>query len=103
MEITDAMESRIRGHIDRLPRFDEQIRDVTVTLVRDAGAYHVEVIARCHGTVLVTNGQGQEMYRPIEEALSKMERRISRFHQKLISKHSREARHASQDAREPRP
>ncbi len=101
VEVTDAMERRIRGRIDKLPRFDDQIRNITVTVSRDAGGYHLEIIAKCHGTVLVTNGQGQEVYDSIEEAFSKMERRIARSHEKLINKHSREAKHASEVVRKP--
>ena len=103
VDVTETMGNRIREHIDRLPRFDDQIRHITVTLANDAGGHHVEIICQCHNAVLVTNAQGQEMYGSIEEAFSKMERRVARLHEKLIGRHSRQARHASEFSKKPEP
>ncbi len=101
VEVTDAMERHIREHVDRLPRFDNQIHHITVTLANDSSGQQVELIARCHKSTLVAKVRGHDMYRSIEEAFSKLERRVARLHGKLLSKHSRRSRQASRFVNEP--
>ncbi len=81
------MQGHIRNHVDRLPRFDDQIQAVTVTLMRDARGDRVEVIARCHRSTLVANARSHDMYLSIDEAFGKMQRQIIRLHDKIVSKH----------------
>lgn len=99
MEVTDAMENHIRVHLEKLPRYDDQIQSVTVTLDDSASGEEVEVISKCHDKVLVTNSSGHDLYAAIDEAFSRMERRISRLHKKLIERH--EAQRAAAQERAP--
>lgn len=87
VDVTDVMQGHIRNRIDRLPRFDDQIQAVTVTLMRDARGDRVEVIAKCHRSTLVANARSHDMYQSIEEAFEKVERQIARLHDKIVSKH----------------
>ncbi|MFP4026803.1 MAG: ribosome hibernation-promoting factor, HPF/YfiA family [Candidatus Brocadiia bacterium] len=89
VDVTDAMEKHVRDRVDRLPRLDDQILAVTVTLENDSGGEQVEVIAKCHRNILVTNARSHNMYESIDKAFAKLERRISRLHDKLIEKRSR--------------
>lgn len=98
-EVTEAMEKHIRDRIEKLPRFDEQIRHVTVTVDNESSARHVEVIAKCHKSILVANAEGHDMYESIDEAFCKLERRVARCHDKLVNKHAREAHKAAESER----
>ena len=101
MEVTQAMEKHIRERIDKHPRFDNDIQHITVTLANESNCPHVEVIAKCRKSIVVANGRGHDMYKSIDEAFSKLERRVARVHDKLISRHSREAQKASEADRKP--
>ena len=99
MEVTEAMENHVQAHIEKLPRFDDQIRRITVTLSDDSGEQCVEAIAKCHKATLVANASSHSIYASIEDAFSKLERRVARFHDRLVSKNAREAHRASESAR----
>lgn len=101
MEVTETMEKHIRERLDKLPRFDDHILHITVTLANESSGPHVEAIAKCHKSILVANARGHDMYGSIDDALSKLGRRVARFHDKLVSKHAREAHRASESDREP--
>ena len=101
MEVTDAMESHIRERIGKLPRFDDRIQAVSVTLASDAGEEQIEVIAKCHRNVLVAEARSHDMYDSIDEAFAKLERRVARLHDKLVDRHSREAQRAAEHDRQP--
>jgi ribosomal subunit interface protein len=100
MEVTDAMEKHIRSHLKKLPRYDDQIQSITVTLDNGSAGEEVEVIAKCHNKVLVTNSRGHDLYAAIDEAFSRMERRISRLHKRLVEHHEVQRAAARQKAPE---
>ncbi|MFW5923231.1 MAG: ribosome hibernation-promoting factor, HPF/YfiA family [Planctomycetota bacterium] len=101
MDITDAMEDHIRARVDKLPRLDDHVLSITVTLDDTAAGDEVEVIAKCHQKVLVTSSSGHDLYASIDEAFSKMERRIRKLHEKLVEKRNREAQKAAERERTP--
>ncbi len=89
MDMTDAMKSHIRDRIEKLPRFDDKILSITVTLDEDNGQEKVEIIAKVHQEVLVTKSAGHDLYAAIDEAFDKCERRITKLHDKLTDKRRR--------------
>lgn len=101
MEMTDTMEDHIREHVEKLPRLDDQIQSVTVTLDDNAAGDEVEVIAKCHRQVLVTKSSSHDLYASIDEAFSRMERRIRKLHDKLVERRSREAQKAARRQKQP--
>lgn len=101
MEVTEAMQKQIREHVGKLPRFDDQIQHVTATLINDPAGQKVEVIAKCHKAILVANGQSHDVYLSIDQAFEKLQKRITRFHDKLTTKHAREAQQSSESAKRP--
>jgi putative sigma-54 modulation protein len=101
MDVTDAMGNHIRARIDKLPRYDDDIQSVTVTLDDEASGEEVEIIAKCHRDVLVTSASGHDMYAAIDAAFDKLERRISKLHDKLINNKARQAQKIAQAKREP--
>ncbi len=101
MDITDAMHDHIRKWVDKLPRLDEKLHSITVTLDDNAAGDEVEIIAKCHKNVLVTTSSGHDLYASIDEAFERMERRIKKLHDKLVAERSREARQAAQRERSP--
>ena len=84
MDVTEAMERQIRQHIDKLPKFDQKIQYLTVTLDDDGGNQLVEIIAKCHQSDLVAEAKGHDMYQTIDEAFAKIKRQIRRLHDKLV-------------------
>lgn len=101
IDVTDAMKNRIRKHVEKLPRFDDQIEFVEVTVGLDSGLHTTEVITKCHRSKLIAEAKGHDMYDCIEEAFEKMERQIARFHDKIIDRTARAARQAAQNNRRP--
>jgi len=89
MEVTEPMERHIREHIEKLPRFDDKIQYLTVTLDIDSGSPVVEIIAKCHRNDLVAEASGHDMYQSIDEAFAKMRRQIIRLHDKLVDHNPR--------------
>ncbi len=89
MDLTEAMESHIRERIERLPRFDDHIMSVKVTLDDDTGRENVEIIAKCHKELLITTSQQHDLYAAIDDAFAKLERRITKLHDKLTEKRPR--------------
>ena len=89
MDLTEAMEDHIRERIEKLPRFDDHIISIKVTLDDDTGEDSVEVIAKCHKDLLITTSQQHDLYPAIDEAFTKLERRISKLHDKLTEKRPR--------------
>mgnify|MGYP006291873543 CR=1 FL=1 len=101
MQVTEPMERHIRSRIAKLTRYDDQIISVTVTLENDSNREQVEVIAKCHRNVLVTNAEGHDLYDSIDEAFSKLERRVSRLHDKLVNQKARQGQQAAEENRRP--
>lgn len=101
MEVTEWMEKHIAEHVDKLPRLDGHITRLTVTLSKDSSGEQVEIIAKCHRSTLVVNAQGHDLYPVIEDAFNKIESRIARLHDKIVSKHAREAQKAAETTRRP--
>lgn len=101
VEVTAPMEAHIRQHIDKLPRYDDRILYVNVTLNMESGSQRCEVMVKCHRADLVAEASSRDMYQSIEEAFGKMERQITRFHDKLVRNRARAGKHASQDDRRP--
>ncbi len=86
MELTESMENHIRERIAKLPRLDDHIISISITLDEDAGQEEVEIIAKCHKEVLVTKTSEHDLYVAIDEAFEKLERRIAKLHDKLMDK-----------------
>jgi len=88
-EVTDDIRNYVWQHIEKLPRHDDKIQYVTVTLDENSGTQMVEIIAKCHRADLVAEAKGHDMYRSIDEAFGKMERQIKRYHDKLVDHRSK--------------
>lgn len=101
MEITDAMDDHIRKWIDKLPRLDDKLQSITVTLDDNASGDEVKIISKCHHNVLVTSSSGHDLYASIDEAFDRMERRIKKLHEKLVDGRSRGAQKAAQRQKAP--
>ncbi|MHC5033647.1 MAG: ribosome hibernation-promoting factor, HPF/YfiA family [Planctomycetota bacterium] len=96
MDVTEPMERHIRQQIDKLPRFASMVRYLTVTLDTDSGGQHVEIIANCPRSDLVAEARSHDIYQCIDGAFAKIERRLARYHDKLVKSRSREAQQASE-------
>ncbi len=89
IEVTDGMKQHIRQHVEKLPKFDDKIQYVTVTLDVDGGDQFVELIAKCHRADLVAEARGHDIYPCIDQAFAKLQRQITRHHDKLTSHKTR--------------
>jgi ribosomal subunit interface protein len=95
------MQRHIEGHLDKLSRFEEMVQRLTVTLDMDSGLQLVELIANCPRADLVAEARQHDMYQSIDEAFAKIERRLTRYHDKLVNGRAREAQQASENDRRP--
>ena len=101
VQVTEAMERHVQGRVDRLPRLDDQITGIRVMLAKDSRGQRVEVVAKCHKTVLVANATSHDMYASIDESFEKLEHQIARCHDKLVRGRAREAHKAAESAKKP--
>ncbi len=86
------MEEHIRQHIQKLPRYDDKIQYITVTLDTDAAENVVEIIAKCHRADLVAEARHHEMYPCIDEAFARIMRQVKRHHERVVSHKPRDAK-----------
>ena len=101
VEITDQMDGHIREQVEKLPPFAEKAQYVSVTLAVDSGNQVAEIIARSGRTDFVAQATTHDMYQSIDEAFNKMERRITRKHDRLVNNRSRAAQQASEVEKRP--
>ncbi len=101
IEVTEAMEGHIRHLIEGLPAFADRVQYINVTLEKASGNLIVECVAKSARTDLVAQAKGHEMYQVIDAAFGKLERQLTRQHDKLVSGRSREAQKTSEDERRP--
>jgi putative sigma-54 modulation protein len=101
VRVTDAMESHIRQRIEHLPKFAESVQYIEVMLDVDSGNQQVEVLAKCGRADLVAEAETHDMYQSIDEAFAKIERQLTRYHDKVVNGRSREAQKAARESRSP--
>lgn len=101
VEVTEPMERQIRGELDKLPQYARMLQYVTVTLDVDSGGQLVETVAKYPRADLVVEARGHDMYKCIDEAFAKLERRLKRHHDKLVNGRAREAQKAAESDRQP--
>jgi len=95
------MERHIRQRIEKLPRWAEIVQYFTVTLRKDSGSLMAEIIAKCPRADLVVEATSHDMYQSIDDAFSKMEHRLTRYHDKLVNGRARKAQRASEVDKRP--
>lgn len=96
VEVTEPMERHVRQHIGRLPKYADLIQYMTVTLRMDSGNLVSEIIAKCPWADLFAEGKDHDFYKSIDEAFSKIEHRLTRYHDKLVKNRAREAQKSSE-------
>jgi putative sigma-54 modulation protein len=101
VKVTDAMESHIQQRIEHLPKFADSVQYLEVTLDVDSGNQLVEVLAKCGRADLVAEATSHDMYQSIDEAFARIERQLTRYHDKIVNGRSREAQKASREAKSP--
>jgi putative sigma-54 modulation protein len=89
IEVTDGMKEHIGQHVEKLPKFGGKIQYITVTLDVDGGDPFVELIAKCHRADLIAEARAHDMYACIDQAFAKLQRQITRHHDKLTSHKAR--------------
>jgi len=88
-EVTDPIRAHVQKRVDKLPRYDEKIHSLRVTLELDSRNQNVEIAVNCHNATLIAHGSSYDMYLSIDKAFDKMERQVQRLHDKLRGHGSR--------------
>jgi len=101
VEVTEPMEARIRQRIEKLPKWSGIVQYLTITLRRDSGNLIAEIIAKCPRADFVVEATSHDLYQSIDEAFTKLEHRLARYHDKLVGERPREAQRASETERAP--
>ncbi len=101
VDVTEPMNTHIHQRVNRLPRFDDKIQYLSVTLSMDSNAQHCEILTKCHRADLVAESRSHDMYESIDAAFGKIERRIARHHDKLVNRHTHAGHEASVAKRRP--
>jgi putative sigma-54 modulation protein len=101
IEVTEPMRSHVGKCIEKLSHYAEIIQHMTVTLGKDPGGSLVEILAKCPRADLVVQAKGHDMYASIDEAFSKIEHRLTRYHDKLVKSRARRGHKAAEVDKEP--
>ncbi len=96
MEVTDAMESQIEQHLQKLQRFDSYVQYLTITLSVDGSVQRVEIVGKCKRHDLLAESKTHDMYAAIDEAFAKLTRQIARDHDKMVHNPARAAQRAAE-------
>jgi ribosomal subunit interface protein len=67
----------------------------------DSGNQMVEVIAKCGRADLVAEAKSHDMYQSIDDAFARIERQLTRYHDKVVNGRSRGAQKASRESKRP--
>jgi putative sigma-54 modulation protein len=100
-ELTPPMEKHVRQHIEKLPRLDDHIQYLNVTLDVESDRQRCEIVTKVHRSDLVAEAVSHDMYESIDDAFSKIERQIRQLHDKIVSKRARAAQQAAENNRRP--
>jgi len=96
VEVTEPMRTHIRKRIEKLPGYARMIHYMTVTLGRDSSDSLVEIRAKCPRADLVVQAKGHDMYASIDEAFSKIEHRLARYHDRVVKSRARRGHKAAE-------
>lgn len=96
IDVTEPMDRHIRQHIARLPKYADLVQYMIVTLRMDSGNLASEIIAKCPRADLFAEGKDHDFYKSIDAAFSKIEHRLTRYHDKLVKNRAREGQKASE-------
>jgi putative sigma-54 modulation protein len=83
MEVTEAMAERIYKYAEKMPRFDDGLMSLKVTLGVDRDVQSAEVLAKARHTTFVAKDESHDMYESIRNAFEKMETQIARHNDKV--------------------
>jgi putative sigma-54 modulation protein len=86
LDVTPAMKKYTREKIEKLARFYDRIHGVEAVLSDEGDRQVVEVKAHVgKGTTLVGKVENPDIYAALDLVVSKLERQITRYKEKLIS------------------
>lgn len=91
IEITPAVRDYASGKVAKLPRYFDRIQSVdVVTDKTEHPSYEVEIILKADRTdPFVVKVEGQDLYACIDDAVDKIERRLSDHKEKLRNRKHR--------------
>lgn len=87
MEITDAMQERIHKYAQKMPRFDDGLMSLRVTLGVDRDLQNAEILAKARHASFVAKDESHDIYECIRNAFDKLESQIKRYNERV--KHHR--------------
>lgn len=83
-DLTEPVKNHIRERIQKLTKFDDNFQYMSVVVDRESRAIlDVEVRVQLHHSMLVTEGSNEDIEAAINEAFSKMTRRVKRLREKI--------------------
>ncbi|MGL4738304.1 MAG: ribosome hibernation-promoting factor, HPF/YfiA family [Cellulosilyticaceae bacterium] len=87
LEITAALETAVTSHLTKLEKYFNENAEVTVTLSVEKQRHIIEMTIPFNGQILRAEVEGAHMYNIIDDAVAIIERQVTRFKNKLRSKH----------------
>jgi putative sigma-54 modulation protein len=85
-ELTPGLKQFLERRLKKLDRYRDLILDTEVTLSRDSGFESAEGRLILKHEVLTAQARSQDMYRAVQSLVSKLERQIQRFEERLKGK-----------------
>ncbi|MGL4345608.1 MAG: ribosome hibernation-promoting factor, HPF/YfiA family [Cellulosilyticaceae bacterium] len=87
IEVTAALETAVTDHLKKLDKYFNENADVTVTLSVEKQRHIIEMTIPFNGQILRAEVEGPHMYNIIDDAVAIIERQVTRFKNKLRTKH----------------
>lgn len=87
IEVTVALEKAVAAHLKKLEKYFNENTEVTVTLSVEKQSHIIEMTIPFNGQILRAEVEGGHMYNIIDDAVEIIERQVTRFKNKLRTKH----------------
>ncbi|MEW6161995.1 MAG: ribosome-associated translation inhibitor RaiA [Nitrospirota bacterium] len=92
LEITPALKKYAEKKIKKFNRYLPNISEAIVTLSIEKYRHKVEVLLKVNGVLIQAEGITGEIYSSIDEVVEKLDRRVKKYKEKLVSHRKNEGK-----------
>ena len=92
LEVTPALRSYAEEKISKFGRYLSNISEVTVTLTVEKYRHKTEVLLKANGVMIQAESITGDIYSSIDEVVEKLDKRVKKYKEKLVSHRKGDAR-----------
>ncbi len=91
MDVTEAMRGYVEKKLSRLPKYNNRISEIEVTIIQESLVYKLEMMLKADNNAqrFVVTTSSEDMYASVDEAVDKLERQLTKHKEKYRSRKGR--------------